>query len=174
MRRRMESGRALLNHTQFLGYTKGPDGELKVVPEEAEIMWKIFELYLQGNGVHKIKRYLEEYWIKTVTGKVEWSTSTIDRILSNEKYICQVLMLKTYTPYSLTGKQVKNQGQLAMYLVEDAHEPIIDKETFEMVQRMKGKIKGRGDVQENEGVQMLVPKLWTGRKLLKTLALQWF
>lgn len=34
----MESGRALLNHTQFLGYTKGPDGELKVVPEEAEIV----------------------------------------------------------------------------------------------------------------------------------------
>ncbi|MCB6365032.1 recombinase family protein [Intestinibacillus massiliensis] len=141
MRRRMESGRALLNHTQFLGYTKGPDGELKVVPEEAEIVRKIFELYLQGNGVRKIKRYLEEHGIKTVTGKAEWSTSTIDRMLSNEKYIGQVLMQKTYTPDFLTGKQVKNKGQLAMYLVEDAHEPIIDRETFEKVQRMKGQLK---------------------------------
>ena len=44
MRRRMESGRAILNHTQFLGYTKGKDGELKIVPEEAEIVQKIFEL----------------------------------------------------------------------------------------------------------------------------------
>ena len=44
--RRMESGRTLLNHTQFLGYTKGEDGELKVVPEEAEIVRKIFELYV--------------------------------------------------------------------------------------------------------------------------------
>ena len=141
MRRRMESGRTLLNHTQFLGYTKGEDGELKIVPEEAEIVRKIFELYLQGNGVRKIKRYLEEHGIKTVTGKSEWSTSTIDRMLSNEKYIGQVLMQKTYTPDFLTGRQIKNKGQLAMYLVEDAHEPIINKDLFEKVQRMKGQIK---------------------------------
>ena len=51
--------------------------------------------------------------------------STIDRMLSNEKYVGQVLMQKTYTPDFLTGKQVKNKGQLTMYLVEDAHEPII-------------------------------------------------
>lgn len=123
----MESGRTLLNHTQFLGYTKGEDGELKIVPEEADIVRKIFVLYVQGNGVRKIKKYLEEHSIQTVTGKAEWSISTIDRILSNEKYIGQVLMQKTYTPEFLTGRQVKNQGQLAMYLVEDAHEPIIDK-----------------------------------------------
>lgn len=84
---------------------------------------------------------MEEHGIKTVTGKTEWSTSTIDRMLSNEKYIGQVLMQKTYTPDFLTGKQVKNQGQLAMYLVENAHEPIIDRETFEKVQRMKGQLK---------------------------------
>ena len=46
MPRRMESGRAILNHTQFLSYTKGEDGELKIVPEEAEIVRKIFELYV--------------------------------------------------------------------------------------------------------------------------------
>lgn len=130
MRRRMEIGRTLPNHTQFLGYTKGGDGELKIVPEEAEIVRKIFELYVQGNGVRKIKRYFEEHGIRTVTGKAAWSTSTIDRMLSNEKYVGQVLMQKTYTPDFLTGRQVKNQGQLAMYLVEDALEPIIDKDLF--------------------------------------------
>ena len=145
----MESGRTLLNHTQFLGYTKGEDGELKIVPEEAEIVRKIFELYIKGNGVRKIKRYLEEHGIKTVTGKTEWSTSTIDRILSNEKYIGQVLMQKTYTPDFLTGRQVKNQGQLAMYLVEDAHEPIIDKETFDQVQKLKGHAKRKRAVPVN-------------------------
>ena len=141
MRRRMEIGRTLLNHMQFLGYTKGGDGELKIVPEEAEIVRKIFELYVQGNGVRKIKRYFEGHGIRTVTGKAAWSTSTIDRMLSNEKYVGQVLMQKTYTPDFLTGRQVKNQGQLAMYLVEDALEPIIDKDLFEKVQRMKGQIK---------------------------------
>ena len=144
---RMRSGRTILNHRQFLGYTKGPDGVLQIVPEEAEIVRKIFELYIQGNGVRKIKKYLESHGIKTGTGKTEWSTSTIDRMLSNEKYVGQVLMQKTYTPDFLTGKQVKNTGQKEMYLVENAHEPIIDQETFDKVQRMKGQIKRTADMQ---------------------------
>lgn len=144
---RMRSGRTILNHGQFLGYTKGPDGVLQIVPEEAEIVRKIFELYIQGNGVRKIKKYLESHGIKTVTGKTEWSTSTIDRMLSNEKYVGQVLMQKTYTPDFLTGKQVKNTGQKEMYLVENAHEPIIDQETFDKVQKMKGQIKRAADMQ---------------------------
>ena len=144
---RMRSGRTILNHRQFLGYTKGPDGVLQIVPEEAEIVQKIFDLYIQGNGVRKIKKYLESHGIKTVTGKTEWSTSTIDRMLSNEKYVGQVLMQKTYTPDFLTGKQVKNTGQKEMYLVENAHEPIIDKETFDKVQKMKGQIKRTADMQ---------------------------
>ena len=144
---RMRSGRTILNHRQFLGYTKGPDGVLQIVPEEAEIVRKIFELYIQGNGVRKIKKYLESHGIKTVTGKTEWSTSTIDRMLSNEKYVGQVLMQKTYTPDFLTGKQVKNTGQKETYLVEKAHEPIIDQETFDKVQKMKGQIKRTADMQ---------------------------
>ena len=88
----MKSGKTMLNHSQFLGYTKRPVGVLQVVPEEAEIVRKIFDLYVQGNGVWKIKSYLEEHGIKTVTGKREWSTSAIDRMLNNEKYVGQVLM----------------------------------------------------------------------------------
>lgn len=144
---RMRSGRTILNHRQFLGYTKGPDGVLQIVPEEAEIVQKIFDLYIQGNGVRKIKKYLESHGIKTVTGKTEWSTSTIDRMLSNEKYVGQVLMQKTYTLDFLTEKQVKNTGQKEMYLVENAHEPIIDQETFDKVQKMKGQIKRAADMQ---------------------------
>ena len=144
IRHRMRSGKTVLNHTQFLGYTKGGDGVLQIVPEEAEIVRKIFDLYVQGNGVRKIKKYQEAHGIKTVTGKTEWSTSTIDRMLSNEKYIGQVLMQKTYTPDFLTGRQEKNRGQLDMVLVENAHTSIIDEETFEKVQQMKGRIKKQG------------------------------
>ena len=141
IRHRMRSGKTVLNHTQFLGYTKGPDGVLQIVPEEAEVVRKIFDLYIQGNGVRKIKRYLEEHGIKTVTGKSEWSTSTIDRMLSNEKYVGEVLMQKTYTSDFLTGKREKNQGQLDSYLVENAHDPIISREIFYLVQQMKEKTK---------------------------------
>lgn len=125
IRHRMRSGKTVLNHTQFLGYTKGPDGILQIVPTEAEI-------------VRKIKRYLEEHGIKTVTGKAEWSTSTIDRMLSNEKYVSEVRMQKTYISDFLTGKRKKDEEQLDTYLVKNAHEPIIDREAFELVQKVKG------------------------------------
>lgn len=72
----------MLNHKQVLGYTKGSDGAVQIVPEEAEIVRKIFDRYIQGNGIGKIKRYPEEHEIKTVTGESEWSASTIDRMLS--------------------------------------------------------------------------------------------
>ena len=106
----MRSGKTILNYTRFLGYTKGSDSVSQIVPEEAEIVRAIFDLYEQGNGVRKIKKYLESHGIKTVTGKSEWSTSTIDRMLSNEKYVGQVLMQKTYTPYFLPGKKKRTVG----------------------------------------------------------------
>lgn len=136
---RMRSGKAVLNHTRFLGYTKDETGKLVVVPKEAEIVRKIFSLYLDGNRVRKIKRYLEENGIKTVTGKTKWSTSTIDRILSNEKYMGNLLLQKIYTPDFLTGKQKKNCGEQSMFLVENAHEAIVSKEIFEEVQRRKNR-----------------------------------
>lgn len=140
IRQRMRSGKAVLNHTRFLGYTKDEDGRLVIVPEEADIVRKIFSLYLDGYGVRKIKRYLEENGIKTVTGKSEWSTSTIDRMLSNEKYMGNLLLQKTCTPDFLTGKQKKNCGEQSMFLVEKAHEAIISKEVFDEVQRRKHKM----------------------------------
>ena len=136
---RMRSGKAVLNHTRFLGYTKDETGKLVVVPKEAEIVRKIFSLYLDGNRVRKIKRYLEENGIKTVTGKTKWSTSTIDHILSNEKYMGNLLLQKIYTPDFLTGKQKKNCGEQSMFLVENAHEAIVSKEIFEEVQRRKNR-----------------------------------
>ena len=106
----MQAGKVKLNYSQFLGYTKDADGNLVVVPEEAEIVRTIFKLYLQGNGCRKIKRWLEEHGIKTVTGKPEWSTSTIDRMLSSEKYVGDMLLQKTFTA-GAAGYQVKNNGQ---------------------------------------------------------------
>ena len=52
IRHRMRSGKTLLNHTRFLGYTKGPDGVLQIVPEEAEIVRMIFDLYVPVSYTH--------------------------------------------------------------------------------------------------------------------------
>lgn len=105
--------------------------------EEAEIVRLIFDLYLKSNGCRKIKKYLEEHGIKTVTGKDVWSTATIDRMLSNEKYAGMALLQKIYVADPLTHKQVKNNGNLPMHLVENSHPAIISVEVFEEVQRRK-------------------------------------
>ena len=114
IRRKMREGKVWLNCSRFLGYTKDEKGHLVIVEDEARIVKKIFELYLNGLGVRKIKKYLEENKIKTVTGKYEWSTSTIDRILDNEKY--------------------------DMYFIENNHEPIISRDIFERAKLKKRKI----------------------------------
>lgn len=137
IRQSMHSGKVFLNCTRFLGYTKDEEGNLIVVEEEAQIVRKIFELYLKGFGVRKIKRYLEEHHIRTVTGKDIWSTSTIDRILSNEKYVGDVLMQKSYTDDFLTGIRKKNNGEMTMFFIENNHEPIVSRDIFEAVQRRK-------------------------------------
>ncbi|MCM1271776.1 MAG: recombinase family protein [Ruminococcus flavefaciens] len=135
----MHEGKVCLNCTRFLGYNKDENGKLVIVESEAVIVRKIFELYLNGWGVRKIKKYLEENRIKTVTGKDVWSISTIDRILSNEKYVGDVLMQKSFTEDFLTGKRKKNDGELAMYFIENDHEAIVSREIFEKVQNKKSK-----------------------------------
>lgn len=139
IRERMKEGKVCLNCTRFLGYGKDENGRLVVVESEAVVIRKIFELYLNGFGVRKIKKYLEENGIKTVTGKNVWSTSTIDRILSNEKYAGDVLMQKSFTENFLTGKRKKNEGELAMYFIENDHEAIISRDVFKKVQERKAK-----------------------------------
>ncbi len=122
-------------------YDKDENGRQVVVESESVIVRKIFELYLNGFGVRKIKKYLEENEIKTVTGKEVWSTSTIDRILSNEKYVGDVLMQKSFTEDFLTRKRKKNEGELDMFFIENDHEAIINREIFTIVQEMKNKKK---------------------------------
>ena len=66
---------------------------------------------------------------------------TIDRMLSNEKYMGNLLLQKTCTPDFLTGKQKKNCGEQSMFLVENAHEAVISEKEFNEVQRRKEKCK---------------------------------
>ncbi len=142
-------GHVKLNHSQFLGYGRDDDGNLVIIEEEAKIVRLIYDLFLQGYGCRKIKKYLEDHGIKTVTGKEQWSTSTIDRILSNEKYIGRNITHKTHTPDFLTGKQKENQGQIDTIIIENAHQAIISQEMFEAVQNLKGNIKNK-EVNINE------------------------
>ena len=132
--RRFENGKMIVNHNKFMGYTKNEKGELVIVPEEAEIVRKVFRLYLEGYSINKICQYLEEEKIKTVTGQERWNSSVVHHMLQNEKYMGDALLQKTYTVDFITKKRVINRGIVPQYYVEDDHEPIIPRELFYRVQ----------------------------------------
>ncbi|HZK00503.1 MAG TPA: recombinase family protein [Tissierellaceae bacterium] len=137
--RRFENGIISVNHKKFMGYTKDDKGNLAIVPEEAEIVRRIFRMYLEGSSLVQITRALEEDKIKTVTGKDNWNTSVISRMLVNEKYMGDALLQKTYTVDFLTKKRVKNDGIVPQYYIEDNHEAIIPKELFYKVQEERAR-----------------------------------
>jgi site-specific DNA recombinase len=131
---RYQQGKIHINHNRFLGYTKDKDGNLVIVPEEAEIVKRIYREYLEGSSMLQIARGLEADGILTGAGNPRWHTSTINKILRNEKYIGDALLQKTYTVDFLSKKRVPNNGIVPQYYVENSHEPIIPREIFMQVQ----------------------------------------
>ncbi len=132
--RRFENGKVIVNHNKFMGYTKNENGDLVIVPEEAEIVRLVFRLYLEGYSAGKISRYLEDNKVKTATGLDKWHDTVIMKMLRNEKYMGDALLQKTYTVDFMTKKKIINKGIVPQYYVEDDHEPIIPKELFYRVQ----------------------------------------
>ena len=142
-RKRFADGKVTVPFQRFLGYDRGPDGNLVVNPEQAIIVKSIYSMFLQGMSYHGIAKKLTADGIPTPGGKEKWSISTVKSILSNEKYKGDALLQKSYTVDFLTKKTKVNEGEIPQYYVEDNHEAIIDPEVFDMVQREMTK-RGRG------------------------------
>ena len=105
-----------------------------IVPQEAEIIRRIYKEYIEGKSPYKIAAELQLDGKVTGSGGSKWYDSTVDKILKNEKYMGDALLQKTFTVDFLTKKRVKNTGHAAQYYVEDCHEGIIRKEEFAAVQ----------------------------------------
>ena len=144
-----QQGKVRLNHSWFLGYTKDSEGNLVIVPEEAEIVKRVYSEFLAGKSPRRIALDLEADHILTGAGKEKWYDSTIRSMLTNEKYIGDALLQKYYTENFLTKKKIKNEGTLPQYYVENSHPPIILKETFLQVQEELKK-RGRSDIPSGE------------------------
>lgn len=104
-----------------------------VIPEEAEIVRQIFRDYLSGMGMNALARKLNRMKVPTLHGGL-WRENTIYGILGNEKYAGDLMLQKTYRKDHITKKGMVNRGELPMYYVENAHEAIVDKDTFNRVQ----------------------------------------
>ena len=130
IRKGFAQGKFPFPYKSMLGYRKSSDGTPEIVPEEAEHVRLIFRLFLLGRSLRQIKEALERRDILTPKGNREWSLTTIENILRNEKYMGDVLLQKTFTPDFLTKKKKKNNGELTQYYITDNHPAIIGREDF--------------------------------------------
>ncbi len=133
-RRGFEQGKVHMLYKRFLGYRKGADGKPEIVPEQAVIVELIYRLFLDGKSIAGICRYLEAENIPSPGGQATWSKTTVESILTNEKYKGHALLQKSFVVDYLEKRPKINEGEVPQYYVEDSHPAIIDPELWEIVQ----------------------------------------
>lgn len=136
----------LYGNGNILGYDR-VDGNLVINKEQAETVKRIFELYLEGNGVRRIQDIMEQEGRKTASGLSRWQAGNINRVLSNSFYCGRIEYRKQYVPDYLTQKKINNHGEIEKIYVEGSHEAIITPEVFDEAQRLKEK---RSTVKKDE------------------------
>lgn len=133
-RKRFSDGKVHVAYKNFLGYKKGANGKLEIIEEEAKIVRFIYSLFIKGKTASWIAKHLTENGIKTPAKKDIWQKSTVDSILTNEKYKGDALLQKKFTIDFLEKKMKKNEGEIPQYYVENSHPAIIDPVEWEQVQ----------------------------------------
>ena len=130
VRKKFEQGE--VTGMRMYGY-RLKDRVLTIVPEEADVVRRIFDMYLQGMGKELIANTLTIEGVPAPRGTT-WHFSVIHDLLANEKYAGNMLLGKCFVEDHLTKKQKRNNGEMPKYWVENSHEAIIDRETFDAVQ----------------------------------------
>lgn len=135
VRKKFEQGKVIMNTARFLGYKREKNSDvLEIVPEEAITVRRIYREFLQGLSLKEIADGLERDKIPSPSGQEKWHVSTIRSILTNEKYMGDCHLQKTYLADFLSPRRVENVGQTDSWYVEDSHAAIVAKEQFALVQ----------------------------------------
>lgn len=146
--RSAKAGKVPFQYKHFLGYRKGENGYPEIIPEEAEIIKMIYDQFLAGDSFIEICKSLEEQGIPSPGGKGTWQRSTIQSILSNEKYKGDAIINKTYIDNCISKKVKVNHGERPKYYVENNHPAIIDAGTFGRVQEELARRSGKKKVKQ--------------------------
>lgn len=118
---------------RLYGY-RWEDDRLMIVPEEAAIIRRIFQNFLDGKTQMETAREFAAEGIRTRNG-CRWENSNLKRILTNVIYTGNMLLQREYTTDPITKHRKQNHGERMQYYVENTHEAIIDKEMFDHVQQ---------------------------------------
>lgn len=148
IRRKMEDG-WVYGYSKMLGF-RTENGVLVVVPEEAEIVKRIFHSYVyEGKGCHTIANELNAAGLLSVKGKM-WREDGVCRILKNDKYVGDLTQWKHYSTDFLTKKVVQNNGDnpdAPLITISEHHEGIISREIWNLAQNQiyeRGKMSREG------------------------------
>lgn len=130
--RQMEKG-VVFGHS-LLGYTV-KNGGIFMEPTGAETVRMIFRKYAEEKkGASEIAREMMEKGRKTGSGTLRWTGGYVLKILSNEKYVGDLVQKKTCTPDYLTHEKKTNDGREEMIVLRDHHEAIVSRELWEAAQ----------------------------------------
>lgn len=112
-----------------LGY-RLEQGKLIIVEEEAQIIRRIFDLFLSGQGKYAITNILNEEKVGQELGIRKWYPSEIFYILTNEKYMGDARLQKRYTTTTLPYRLMRNSGEKEQFYVENSNDAIVSREAF--------------------------------------------
>lgn len=129
------------------GYQYGRNKEWLIDEEEAKIVRRIYEEYLQGKNISQITTSLMDDLIPSPEGNDYWYESTITRILSSEIYRGNYIYQRYHTGSDLIKKRIENKGELPMLFIDKHHTAIIDNEKWEKVQEI---MIIKSEIRENE------------------------
>ena len=153
--KRFADGKVSMPYKQFLGYEKGEDGKPRIVPEQAKIVKMIYRLFVEGMMPSIIATHLTKQGTPTPAGKKKWQCTTVESILTNEKYKGDAILQKSFCVDFLTKKMKPNQGEVPKYYVENSHPAIIEPTAFDEVQaelarRRQAKYNGKGGCSQSD------------------------
>ena len=133
-RKNFEEGKVIFAYNRMLGYKKGEDGNPEIVPAEAAIVERVFDMYLSGKSTYEISDILQGENIEIPGKKITFNKTTIARMLKNEKYCGDAILQKTVTLDPISKRRKPNEGEAPMWLVENSHPAIVTREKFNKVQ----------------------------------------
>lgn len=148
IRQSLKNGNVRFSYKTFLGYRKGADGQPEIVPEQADIVRRIYNDFLAGATYLEIAKRLTEENVPTMDGGNRWFSERIKSILKNEKYKGDALLQKTYITDPISKRVKKNNGELPMYYVENSHPAIIERRIFDKVQEEIARRAGKKKVKQ--------------------------
>lgn len=160
------------------GYLKSPDNMKKWIidPEASQVVKDIFRMCIEGKGNETIARILQEskimipmaYWHdkglsrggkKTQSNPYKWCKTSVAKMLIQQEYCGDVINFKTFSKSFKNKSRIPNAEE-NWAIFKNVHEPIIDRDTFEQVQKLIGKTKRRAPKKENAEKNMFSDLLY--------------